>query len=520
MPLDMTKPNLLFICCDDLNDAIAGLGGHPQAHTPNLDRLCQRGVRFTNGQVNVPICGPSRASFLSGLAPWTTGYYGYNFGHDPWWNNALLGAQPTFMEHAGANGYGVYGTGKIFHNGQEKQSVWNREHGHMVDWGPWTWDGKTGKNAWAGSAGHQDMPFHSNNPDTMIASLDRVPEFPADPKTGAHGHRGWRNWDGSPFRYASRDDRDPMNDELNGEWAAEVLSRPHEDEPFMLCLGIGRPHSPLIAPQEYFDMFPLDEIELSPQILAGDVDDCAQIMRDGDTTTTSWGFKKFKLFYDNGGEESLRKWTQAYLACIAFADACIGKALDALWSGPHADNTYVVFTSDNGYHMGEKDFLFKNSLWERSARVPLLVAGPGCAQGAECDQPVSLLDLYPSINEWLGLPDDVGAHELEGHSLADLARNPVSGNWDGPPMAVTAIGCSTPVDAGEPAPAEEQHFSVRSRTHRYLRYANGEEELYDHRDDRYEWRNIAADAGASAIKEEMQAQLRMQVTALKDIREL
>ncbi|MBT7065626.1 MAG: sulfatase-like hydrolase/transferase [Verrucomicrobia bacterium] len=288
----------------------------------------------------------------------------------------------------------------------------------------------------------------------------------------------------------------------------------------MLCLGIGRPHSPLIAPQEYFDMFPLDEIELSPQILAGDVDDCAQIMRDGDTTTTSWGFKKFKLFYDNGGEESLRKWTQAYLACIAFADACIGKALDALWSGPHADNTYVVFTSDNGYHMGEKDFLFKNSLWERSARVPLLVAGPGCAQGAECDQPVSLLDLYPSINEWLGLPDDVGAHELEGHSLADLARNPVSGNWDGPPMAVTAIGCSTPVDAGEPAPAEEQHFSVRSRTHRYLRYANGEEELYDHRDDRYEWRNIAADAGASAIKEEMQAQLRMQVTALKDIREL
>jgi arylsulfatase A-like enzyme len=132
------QPNLFFICCDDLNDAIAGLGGHPQAQTPNLDRLCERGVRFTNGQVNVPICGPSRASFLSGLSPWTTGYFGYNFTRDPWWNNPTLGQQPTFMEHAGANGYGVYGTGKIFHNGQEKQSVWNREHGHKVDWGPWT----------------------------------------------------------------------------------------------------------------------------------------------------------------------------------------------------------------------------------------------------------------------------------------------------------------------------------------------------------------------------------------------
>ncbi len=129
------RPNLLFICCDDLNDAVAGLGGHPQAQTPNLDTLCEEGVRFLNCQSSVPLCGPSRASFLSGLAPWTTGYYGHN---DHWEGNALLAVQPTFMEHAGNHGYGVYGTGKIFHNGQNKMSVWNRGYGHHVDWGPWS----------------------------------------------------------------------------------------------------------------------------------------------------------------------------------------------------------------------------------------------------------------------------------------------------------------------------------------------------------------------------------------------
>ena len=504
------QPNLLFICCDDLNDAISGLGGHPQAITPNLDKLCQRGVRFTNAQVNVPICGPSRASFLSGLAPWTSGYYGYNFGKDPWWNNALLGAQPTFMEHAGTNGYGIYGTGKIFHNGQEKQSVWNREHGHFVDWGPWTWDGKKEGDGWAACAGHQDMPFETT-PDTLFASLDQVPDNPPNPENGIPGYRGWRNWDNSPFRYNNSNDRDLMNDELNGKWAAEILSRSHYSEPFMLCLGIGRPHSPLIAPQEYFDMFPLDEVELSPQILKGDIEDCAKIMREGDTTTTNWGFKKYKMFYENGGEESLRRWTQAYLACITFADACIGMALDALWNSPHADNTYVVLTSDNGYHMGEKDFLFKNSLWERSARVPLLIAGPDCAKNEECNQPVSLLDLYPTINEWLNLPQDVGQHSLDGYSFADLARNPKEGNWSGPKMAVTAIGSNTPASAAEPGRKEDQHFSIRSHNHRYLRYSNGEEELYDHESDPYEWHNIANEASAKSIKNNMKDALFNQV---------
>lgn len=508
MPSD--RPNLLFICCDDLNDAIAGLGGHPQAQTPNLDRLCQRGVRFTNGQVNVPICGPSRASFLSGLAPWTTGYFGYNFTRDPWWNNPRLGEQPTFMEHAGANGYGVYGTGKIFHNGQEKHSVWNREHGHKVDWGPWTWDGQREGRGWAACVGHQSLPFDTDA-ECLFASLGDIPDIPANPETGAPGYRGWRHGDNRPFRYVSDDDRDLMHDELNGEWAAEVLSREHAAEPFMLCLGIGRPHSPLIAPQQFFDLFPLDEIELSPQILAGDIEDCSPLMHAGKTCTADWGHQKFLKHWNNGGETTLKRWTQAYLACVAFADHCIGIALDALWNSLHADNTYVVLTSDNGYHMGEKEWLFKNSLWERSARVPLLVAGPGCARDAECSQPVSLMDLFPTINDWLGLPDTTGPLPLDGHSFADLARNPTDGTWAGPACAVTAIGSDTPVDAGTPADPADQHYCVRSATHRYLRYANGDEELYDHVSDPFEWHNQAGEEQFAAIKSALRAELEQQV---------
>jgi arylsulfatase A-like enzyme len=176
----------------------------------------------------------------------------------------------------------------------------------------------------------------------------------------------------------------------------------------------------------------------------------------------------------------------------------------------YADNTYVIITSDNGYHLGEKDFLFKNSLWERSARVPLIVSGPNCATGLSCDQPVSLLDLYPTINEWLDISNTPGPTPLGGHSFASLANKP-SSNWEGPSMAVTAIGSSKPASASTPAVIERQHYSIRSKTHRYLYYSNGEEELYDHTTDPYEWHNISNKEESKKIKEEMKTELIKQV---------
>ena len=496
-----SRPNVLFICCDDLNDAVARMGGHPQAQTPHIDRLMRRGLRFTNAQANVPICGPSRASFLSGIGPWTSGYYGYNSGRDPWWNNPELGKTRTFMEHFAEAGYKVFGTGKIFHNGQEKNEVWKDGHGYDVDWGPWSWDGQKPGAGWKACVSHHTLPLDWNA-EMLFARLGDVPDIPPNPETGAPGYKGWRHGDNTPFRYQGENDRDLMHDERNAQWAADILGRGMED-PFCLCVGIGSPHSPLIAPDPFFDKFPLETLELA-ETLPGDIEDCARIIRDGHTCSGAWGFQKYKLIMDTGGEELLRRWTQAYLACIAYADDCIGTILDALWQGPHAENTLVVLVSDNGYHMGEKEWLFKNSCWEESTRVPFVCAGPGVAQQRECDRPVSLVDLYPTFVRQCGLDPDphreCGGKPLDGDDLTPLLQNP-EGEWKGKGVAISVVGGDYPVDAGEPGDAANQHWSVRSKTYRYIRYSNGEEELYHHGEDPMEWTNVALNpthAGAKA----------------------
>lgn len=485
------KPNFLYIMCDDLNDALGGMGGHPQAQTPHIDQLMARGVQFTNGQTNVPICGPSRASCLTGLAPWRTGYFGYNFTRDPWYNNPVLKGAKTFMEHLGDHGYRVFGTGKIFHNGQERQEVWKDGHGHKVDWGPWSWDGQKEGRGWGAHSGHHATPL--GDAEMLHISLDQVPDIPPNPETGAPGYRGWRNGDNTPFRYESRDDRDLMHDEKNAVWASDILSQEHED-PFLLCVGIGRPHSPLIAPQEFMDLYPLDELQL-PEINGEDLEHCCRFFRDGHTGTARWGFEKFRLVWEAGGETELRKFLQAYLASVSFADAQIGNILDALSTSAYAENTVVFLSSDNGYHMGEKEYLFKNSLWEESNRVPFVWAGPGIAEGQECDVPAGLLDVFPTYCDMAGIPADPNEDDrkLDGNSLCELLKHPDGTTWQGPRYALSAVASDTPLDAACPGDPKDQLYSLRSEQYRYIRCPNGERELYDHHTDPGERLNLAGD---------------------------
>lgn len=485
----MTQPNFIFLLCDDLNDALSGMGGHPQAKTPNIDRLMAKGVRFENAQVNVPICGPSRASCLTGLAPWRTGYFGYNFTRDPWYNNPVLKGAKTFMEHLGDHGYAVYGTGKIFHNGQERNEVWKDGHGHSVDWGPWSWDGKTEGHAWGACPGHQST-WLDCGAEMLCASLGDIPDIPPDPEKGTPGHRGWLHGDRRSFRYVNEDDRDLMSDELNAQWSAEILSR-EQPNPFLLCCGIGRPHSPLIAPQNFFDMFPLESLQLV-DCFGYDAEQTCSFFREGHTGTGRWGYEKFRLYHENGGELMLKKWLQAYLACVAFADAQVGTVLDALENSPHADNTVVVFSSDNGYHMGEREYLFKNSLWEESNRVPFVWSGPGVAIGEGCDMPVSQLDLYPTFCAMAELPNDPNGdgRDLDGNDISPLLADPSGSHWSGPTHALSAVASDTPLDAATPGSVKDQLYSLRTRDHRYIRCPNGERELYDHRVDPEERNNI------------------------------
>jgi len=487
--------NIIFIICDDLNDSIAGMGGHPQAQTPNLDRLMARGVKFTNHQCNVPLCGPSRASLWSGLSPCTTGYYGYNQQPNHWRKNQILKNAVTLFEHATRSGRKVFGTGKIHHNGHEDWSIFKNVDGSdgfkvRPSFGPYPWDGSDECKMWGRL--HPDLPDSWQAPakrgewDCGFGRMQNISE--------AFGGNGqWIMNHGKPFRYVNDEDRDSMPDEKSASYATEILNIEHE-KPFLLAVGFSRPHSPLYVPGKYFDRFPLSEVELTPmkqQSLDG-LSRC--LVQDQDIGTKDYGFYKYRKVMETGGLELLRRWTQAYLASVAFVDEQIGKVLDALEKSIYADDTLVIFTSDNGYHMGEKEQLFKNSVWEESTRVPLIIAGPGVAKGLECKHPVSLLDLYPTCCDYLELteqPHTELGKSLDGHTLRCLLENPNSQKWEGPNFALSVLASSEELQTNEPGKVGDQHFSLRTEQYRYIQCRNGECELYDHSIDPHEWKNLA-----------------------------
>lgn len=505
-----TKPNVLVVLCDDLNDMVETLGGHPQAQTPNLRRLMRRGVTFTNAHANNPVCSPSRASLWSGLYPHTTGFYGFRQDQYVWRENPVLKTSVTLFEQFKRNGYAVFGTGKIFHHDKPAYPLFTDEgsasrFGVPLDYGPFASNGKTNVAHPVMREPYRRTPFES------FAPLSEVPSVPPD-ASGAPGYRGWKAG-GNPFRYVSETDRDPMADEQSAAWAGEVLRQPHT-RPFLLTVGFIRPHTPLHAPKRFFDRFPLEKIQLAPY-LENDRADCAKILSVFDTTdaavrVASTKFARLREAY--GGLEGARRHLQAYLACVAYLDEQLGKILDALDQSPYASNTVVVFTSDHGFHLGEKDWVYKQTVWERSTRVPLVVVAPGISRAGErCGRPVALIDVYPTLVDLAGLPAQPNAagngRNLDGHSLHPLLLSPQRGTWAGPPVALSCISGTKPLGENEPGRAADQHFTVRSERYRYTRCSNGEEELYDHRTDPNEWRNLAADRRYRAAKAELKRHL-------------
>ncbi len=513
-------PNVLFIFCDDLNDSVEGFGGHPQAKTPNLTRLAMEGIRFTNAHSANPICGPSRASFLTGIYPHQSGLYGYNQNQNAWHNNSVLKHCKPIFEHFADHGYLIFGAGKLFHNNHHTEALFNRpdhrgEFGPGMEYGPFAWTGRLSDNIYNDLVAHPDIPrSFGNSGFTSFASLDDVPVVDPDEDRHIPGYRGWymaHYPEGKPFRYNDQNDRDSMPDEFSAAFAIQKLQERH-DSPFLLCIGIIRPHSPWHAPKEYFDMFPLDEVQ-PPPYLENDLEDCAEELHYQYYWPKQHRFLSLLDAYE--GDEGWRRFLQGYLACVAFADAQIGCVLDALDESSYAENTIVVITSDHGYHMGEKNQLFKHTVWEESTRVPLIFRLPDRQNaGRVCHHPVGLIDLYPTLIDLCGLPDSTmrneQGHPLDGYSLRPFLDNPGTGIWDGPSVALSCIDAGIPVDLNEPGRIEDQHFTVRSRDWRYVLTRTGAEELYDHRNDPHEWHNLASDHEFDEIKEELKkALLRM-----------
>lgn len=491
---DGSRPNVLMIVCDDLNDFVGCFGGHPQARTPHLDRLAASGVCFDRAYSNNPICAPSRASFLTGIYPHTS----RNHMFAKWYENPVLQNCQTLMEYFKLNGYFVTGSGKLMHH--ERISDWS-EFQHPADYGPfWYRDGQR--------VAHPNVPapYREIGPvDGSFGTLEDVP-----PPAARGEGEGWIY--GSygqvvPLELRGGDDRDPTPDERNAAWAAGKLAeldRAGGNQPFFLGVGFIRPHTPLHVPRKYFDLFPLDDT-LLPVLKEGDKADTGMET----VAPHNKGPLYFRMLQETyGGLEGLRTFCRAYLASIAAVDDCVGQVLGALDASRFRDNTVVVLTGDHGWNMGQKDWVFKMSLWEESCRVPLIIRAPGVAQaGGRAGQPVSLVDLYPTLQDLCGLTGDTRQNDhgapLDGHSLRPFLADPSHGTWDGPDAALSMVYSGADYDKI----AEMQHYSVRTRDFRYVRYNNGFEELYDHRQDPHEWDNLVGRPEYEATRRELRAKL-------------
>lgn len=309
------RPNVVLIVCDDLNDYVGHLGGHPQAHTPNMDRLARSGVSFRRADCNNPICAPSRASFLTGIYPHSSG----NFFFQPWFENPVLQNSRTLMEHFRANGYRVVGSGKLMHH--LRTNDWD-EFPFKPDYGPFAYNGQE-------QVGHPSVPEPFRSIGAVDGSFAPLSDVPFGGKEG----KGWiyGTWGkAKPPRYASEDDRDPTPDERNAQWAAQRIgqfAREKDGQPFFLAVGFIRPHTPLYAPKRYFDLFPLNALQL-PAIEPGDAADTHY--REVFTDEVK-GLRYYRTLGQSypAMEAGLKAFLQAYLACVAAVDDCIGIVVDA-----------------------------------------------------------------------------------------------------------------------------------------------------------------------------------------------
>ncbi|MEZ5038473.1 MAG: sulfatase [Saprospiraceae bacterium] len=430
------KPNVLFIAIDDLNDWLGCMKGHPNAKTPNIDRLAARGTLFLNAHCQAPICGPSRASIMTGLRPSTTGIYGQINDEKIRLADTSLADIVFLPQYFGQQGYKTMGKGKLFHQ-FAPEGVFEEAGGRQGGFGPKPKQRFKYDPAWF------DKPGGTQT------------DWGAYPETD-----------------------EEMVDYGTAKWAIERLQQAH-DRPFFLATGFIRPHVPFYAPQKWFDLHPLDSIQLPPY-LPGDQDDIPEIShRVHDMPmmpTTEWA-------KETGEWKAI---VQAYLACISFVDHYVGEVLNALEASPYADNTIVVLWSDHGYHLGEKNRFAKHSLWEEASKVPLIIAGPGLPKNQTCSRPVELLDLYPTLLDLCGLPANA---RNEGKSIQALLRNPVQ-DWDH--AALTTYGWG--------------NHALRTEDYRYILFEDGTEEFYDHQADQNEWTNQSGQQHYQAIKEQLKAQ--------------
>lgn len=360
-------PNVLFIAIDDLNDWVGCLNGHPQVKTPNIDKLANMGILFSNAHAQAPLCNPSRTSVLTGLRPSTTGIYGLS----PWFRE-VKGFEHivSLPQNFSNNGYTTFASGKVYH-------------------------GNYGQRA----ADYEFDYFDTSDNKRILPNQKLVGTTPG----GNHLLMDW-----GTFAHKDEDKQDWKT----ASWSIEVLNHDHPN-PFFLAVGFKLPHVPLYTTEKWFDLYPYETLQIPP-ILEGDRNDTPKF-----SWYNHWKVPEPRLKWLEESDQ-LKSLVRSYLAAISFVDSQVGRVLEALEKSKFKDNTIIVLWSDHGYHLGEKEISGKNTLWERSTHVPLIFAGPGIEKAKLYTQPVELLDIYPTLNELCHLTP---IKNLEGMSLMPFFDN-------------------------------------------------------------------------------------------------
>jgi len=369
------KPNILFIISDDLTATAVSSYENKACNTPNIDKLASEGIRYTRAYTQYPVCGPSRASLMSGYYPTATRTYGYVSGREN-----IGPERKTWSQLFKENGYYTARVSKIFHMGVPID-IENGSNG-TDDEASWT------------------ERFNSQGPEWKA---EGEAELVQGNPTGTLPRKG-----GNVMTIVKADGDDLVHSDGKTAQKAIELIKKHKNDPFFLAVGFVRPHVPFVAPKNYFEPYPYQKI-LMPKKVEGDWND---IPKRGINYVTSINGQM--------SSDQEKKAVAAYYASVSYMDAQVGKVLKALKEEGLEDNTIIIFTSDHGFHLGEHSFWMKVSLHEESVRVPMIIKVPG-KKPAVCNSFVELLDLYPTIAELAGI--ETSKH-LQGKSLAKTIENP------------------------------------------------------------------------------------------------
>ena len=438
-PATAPRLNVLFIAADDLNNDL-GCYGHPQVKSPNLDRLAKMGTRFDRAYCQFPLCSPSRSSIMTGLRPGTTRVFDLAYHFRKGLPDVVTLSQ--LFKNAGAPAVRV---GKIYHYGNPGQIGT---------------DGLDDKASWT----------EVHNPAGRDKTVIEKDILNHTPKRGLGSAMCWLE-----------DVEGKDEEHTDGKVATETirLLETHKGGPFFIAAGFYKPHTPYVAPKKYFDLYPRESIRIP--------EDVEKPLAPAAMSTQPW---------PNFGTtaEQARDCKRAYYATVSFLDAQIGRVMEAMDRLKLWESTIVVFWSDHGYLLGEHGLWMKQSLYEESARVPLLIVAPGAkGAGKACGRTVELVDVYPTLADLAGLAPPKG---LEGASLRPLLDEP-SAPWERPAFTQVQRG-------GFPG------YSVRTERWRYVEWDDGAKgaELYDHASDPRELKNLAADPARAGTVAELKAHVK------------